>query len=122
TTNIYKYTPYLLLSVYIALIVGGSGFFVSPNTNAIMTLVEPHTRGAAAGILNMLNNTGAMLSIAIVFPLALSKIPFRAIQQVFITGGGMGAFSSAIPPFLSGLHLAFFVSFVFSIISSIVAL
>src|SRR2546425_10217465 len=120
-TTINQFTPYWLLAIYMALMGGGSGFFVSPNTNAIMSSVEPHTRGAAAGILNMLNNTGSMLSIAIVFPLALSQIPFQAIQQVFITGGGMGAFSSAIPPFLSGLHCAFFVSFIFSVIASIVA-
>src|SRR6266700_4082603 len=120
-TTINQFTPYWVLSIYMALMGGGSGLFVSPNTNAIMSSVEPHTRGAAAGILNMLNNTGSMLSIAIVFPLALSQIPFNAIQQVFITGGGMGTFSSAIPPFLSGLHLAFFVSFVLSIIAAIVA-
>jgi len=120
-TTINQFTPYWLLAVYMALMGGGSGFFVSPNTNAIMSSVEPHTRGAAAGILNMLNNTGAMLSIAIVFPLALSKIPFQAIQQVFITGGGLGHFASAIPPFLSGLHLAFLVSFVLSVIAAIVA-
>ncbi len=120
-TTINQFTPYWLLAVYMALMGGGSGFFVSPNTNAIMSSVEPHTRGAAAGILNMLNNTGAMLSIAIVFPLALSKIPFQAIQQVFITGGGMGHFASAIPPFLSGLHLAFLVSFVLSVIAAVVA-
>ena len=120
-TTINQFTPYWLLAVYMALMGGGSGFFVSPNTNAIMSSVEPHTRGAAAGILNMLNNTGAMLSIAIVFPLALSRIPFQAIQQVFITGGGMGHFVSAIPPFLSGLHLAFLVSFVLSVIAAIVA-
>jgi EmrB/QacA subfamily drug resistance transporter len=120
-TTINQFTPYWLLAVYMALMGGGSGFFVSPNTNAIMSSVEPHTRGAAAGILNMLNNTGSMLSIAIVFPLALSKIPFQAIQQVFITGGGMGHFASAIPPFLSGLHLAFLVSFVLSVIAAIVA-
>jgi EmrB/QacA subfamily drug resistance transporter len=120
-TTINQFTPYWLLAVYMALMGGGSGFFVSPNTNAIMSSVEPHTRGAAAGILNMLNNTGAMLSIAIVFPLALSKIPFQAIQQVFITGGGMSHFASAIPPFLSGLHLAFLVSFALSVIAAIVA-
>ncbi len=100
---------------------GGSGFFVSPNTNAIMSSVEPHTRGAASGILSMLNNTGQMLSIAIVFPLALSQIPFGAVQQVFINGGGMGQFASVIPPFLSGLHLAFLVSFVLSLAGMIVA-
>jgi EmrB/QacA subfamily drug resistance transporter len=120
-TTINQFTPYWLLAIYMALMGGGSGFFVSPNTNAIMSSVEPHTRGAAAGILNMLNNTGQMLSIAIVFPLALSKLSFDVIQEVFITGGGMGNFASAIPPFLAGLHLAFYVSFVLTIIAAIVA-
>jgi EmrB/QacA subfamily drug resistance transporter len=120
-TTINQFTPYWLLAVYMALMGGGSGFFVSPNTNAIMSSVEPHTRGAAAGILTMLNNTGQMLSIAIVFPLALSQLPFDVIQQVFIAGGGMGNFASAIPPFLAGLHLAFYVSFALTIIAAIVA-
>ncbi|HLL79192.1 MAG TPA: MFS transporter [Ktedonobacteraceae bacterium] len=120
-TTIDQHVPYWLLAIFMALMGGGSGFFVSPNTNAIMSSVEPHTRGAAAGILNMLNNTGQMLSIAIVFPLALSKLSFGAVQQVFITGGGMGNFASAIPDFLSGLHLAFLVSFFLSVIAAIVA-
>jgi len=47
--------------------------------------------------------------------------PFAAIQQVFITGGGMGSFTSAIPDFLAGLHLAFLVSFILSVIAAIVA-
>ena len=119
--TITQFTPYWLLSIFMALMGGGSGFFVSPNTNAIMSSVEPHTRGAASGILTMLNNTGQMLSIAIVFPLALSQIPFGAIQQVFINGGGLGQFASVIPPFLSGLHLAFLVSFVLSLIGMVVA-
>lgn len=114
-------TPYWLLSAYMALMGGGSGFFVSPNTNAIMSAVEPHTRGAAAGILNMLNNTGQMLSIAIVFPLALSSVPFAAIQQVFIYGGGMSQFPAALAIFLHGLHSAFLVSFALSVIAMIVA-
>ncbi|MFL5693369.1 MAG: MFS transporter [Ktedonobacteraceae bacterium] len=120
-TTINQFTPYWMLALYMALMGGGSGFFVSPNTNAIMSSVEPHTRGAASGILSMLNNTGQMLSIAIVFPLALSSLPFDAIQQVFITGGGMGHFASAIPPFLSGLHVAFFFSFILSVIAAVVA-
>src|SRR5579884_920310 len=120
-TTIQPDTPFRLLALLMALMGGGSGFFVSPNTNAIMSSVEPHTRGAASGILGMLNNTGQMLSIAIVFPIALSHLPLNAIQQVFITGGGMGKFASAIPPFLSGLHLAFYISFVLSIIAAIVA-
>lgn len=120
-TTIDQSTPFWLLTLFMSLMGGGSGFFVSPNTNAIMSSVEPHTRGAAAGILSMLNNTGQMLSIVIVFPLALSHIPFTAIQQIFITGGGMGRFSSAIPFFLTGLHQAFLVSFGLSIIAAVVA-
>ncbi|GAC1566515.1 MAG: MFS transporter [Ktedonobacteraceae bacterium] len=120
-TTIDQNTPYWLLAIFMAIMGCGSGFFVSPNTNAIMSSVEPHTRGAAAGILNMLNNTGQMLSIAIVFPLALSKIPFGAVQQIFITGGGMGSFAFIIPIFLSGLHEAFLISFVLSIIAAVVA-
>ncbi len=120
-TTIDQHTPYWLLAIFMAVMGGGSGFFVSPNTNAIMSSVEPHTRGAAAGVLNMLNNTGQMLSIAIVFPLALSKLPFGAVQQVFITGGGMGSFASIIPVFLSGLHEAFLFSFILSVIAAVVA-
>lgn len=114
-------TPFWLLSIYMALMGGGSGFFASPNTNAIMSSVEPQMRGAAAGILNMLNNTGQMLSIAIVFPLALSKVPQDAMMQVFIYGGGMGKFPQALAIFMSGLHSAFLVSCVLSVIAMIVA-
>ena len=120
-TSIGPSTPYWVLAGYMALMGGGSGFFVSPNTNAIMSSVEPHTRGAAAGILSMLNNTGQMLSIAIVFPLALSAVPMAAMMQVFIYGGGMSHFPTALALFLHGVHLAFYVSFALSVVAMIVA-
>lgn len=114
-------TPFWQLSLFMALMGGGSGFFASPNTSAIMSSVEAHMRGAASGILAMLNNTGQMLSIAIVFPLALSQVPMDAMMKVFIYGGGMSAFPTAQALFLSGLHLAFFVSFAISIVAVLVA-
>ncbi|HLI72198.1 MAG TPA: MFS transporter [Ktedonobacteraceae bacterium] len=114
-------TPFWQLALLMFLMGGGSGFFVSPNTNAIMGSVEPQMRGAASGILAMLNNTGQMLSIAIVFPLALSQVPMGAMMQVFIYGGGMGAFPAAEALFLSGLHEAFLVSFFLSVVAMIVA-
>jgi EmrB/QacA subfamily drug resistance transporter len=114
-------TPYWILAAFMALMGGGSGFFVSPNTNAIMSSVEPQTRGAAAGILAMLNNTGSMLSIAIVFPLALSAVPMAAMMQVFIYGGGMSQFPAALAIFLHGVHQAFLVSFALSVVAMIVA-
>ena len=114
-------TPYWLLAIFMALMGGGSGFFISPNTNAIMSSVEPLKRGSAAGILTMLNNTGQMLSIAIVFPLALSAVPMAAMMQVFIFGGGMSQFPAALAIFLHGVHFAFLVSFAISVIAMIVA-
>src|SRR5437660_302058 len=120
-TTIGPSTPYWILAVYMALMGGGSGFFASPNTNAIMSSVEPHTRGAAAGILSMLNNTGQIFSIAIFFPLALSAVPMAAMMQVFIYGGGMSQFPAALALFLHGLHLAFYVSFGLSVVAMIVA-
>lgn len=114
-------TPYWLLALFMALMGGGSGFFISPNTNAIMSSVTPQMRGAAAGILSMLNNTGSMLSIAIVFPLALSKVPQAAMMQVFIYGGGMSQFPAALALFMSGVHGAFLVSCVLSVVAMIVA-
>lgn len=114
-------TPYWMLAVFMVLMGGGSGLFVSPNTNAIMSSVTPQTRGAAAGILAMLNNTGSMLSIAIVFPLALSQVPMAAMMQVFIYGGGMSQFPAALALFLRGVHQAFLVSFALSVVAMIVA-
>ncbi|WP_376796898.1 MFS transporter [Thermogemmatispora sp.] len=120
-TTITPSTPFWLLSLYMALMGGGSGFFVSPNTNAIMSSVPAHQRGAAAGLLGMLNNTGQMLSIAIVFPLALKGVPMGAVMQVFIYGGGMGQFPSALATFMHGLHAAFLVSFALSLAAMLVA-
>ena len=42
-------------------------------------------------------------------------------NTVFITGGGMGSFTRLIPVFLSGLHLAFLISFILSVIAAVVA-
>ena len=38
----------------------------------------------------MVANTGQMLSIAIAFPLVLSRIPEDVMFKVFLYGGGMG--------------------------------
>ncbi len=42
-------------------------------------------------------------------------------MQVFIFGGGMGAFPAAEALFMSGLHEAFFVSFALSAVAMLVA-
>ncbi len=111
-------TPFWELAVWMALMGGGSGFFNSPNTSAIMTSVRPDQRGMAAGVRMMLAYTGQMLSIAIAFPLVLAKIPPKVMMNIFIYGGGMGNAPAALATFLHGLHLAFIISAVMSVVAA----
>lgn len=114
-------TPFWELAVWMALMGGGSGFFSSPNTSAIMTSVGPEKRGMAAGVRMMLGYSGQMLSIAIAFPLVLAKIPQDVMMKIFIYGGGMAGAPAALADFLHGVHLAFIISAVMSVIAAVVS-
>jgi len=100
-------TPYWILAAFMALMGGGSGLFASPNMNAIMSSVQPGRRGIAAGTNAMLMNTGQMLSIAIAFPLVLSRIPLDTMFHVFLYGGGMSSTPQALLDFEMGMREAF---------------
>ena len=112
-------TPYWRIALYMILMGGGSGLFASPNTNAIMSSVPPEKRGMASGTNVMLMNTGSMLSIAIGFPLVLSRIPVDVMFHVFLYGGGMSGTSLA--DFETGMHEAFLVSFVVTLVAAMVS-
>ncbi len=118
-TTVVNTTPYWLLALYQALMGGGSGLFASPNTNAIMSSVVPEKRGIAAGVNSMLMNTGQMLSIAIIFPLVLSRIPEEVMFQVFLYGGGMEGEPLVI--FESGMHQAFLASFAVTLVAAFIS-
>jgi MFS family permease len=111
-------TPYWQLAAYMALMGGGSGLFTSPNVNALMSTVPPRQRGVASGVNTMVGNTGQMLSIAIAFPLVLSRIPEDVMFKVFLYGGGMGDVPEALHAFEQGLHQAFLVSFVITLVAA----
>ncbi len=116
------HTPFWQLAIWMALMGGGSGFFSSPNTSAIMTSVRPEQRGMAAGVRMMLAYTGQMLSIAIAFPLVLAKIPQDVMMNIFIYGGGMGNEPAALSDFVHGVHLAFLISCVMSLVAAVVSM
>src|SRR5579859_1465405 len=112
-------TPYWVLAIYMALMGGGSGLFTSPNVNALMSTVPPRQRGTASGVNTMVANTGQMLSIAIAFPLVLSRIPEDLMFKVLLYGGGMADVPEALHAFEQGLHQAFLVSFVITLIAAL---
>lgn len=64
---------------------------------------------------------GSALLIALPNILTELQATFFTIMQVFIYGGGMSQFPTALALFLGGLHLAFFVSFGLSVVAMIVA-
>jgi EmrB/QacA subfamily drug resistance transporter len=114
-------TPYWILAAFMALMGGGSGLFASPNMNAIMSSVQPGQRGIAAGTNAMLMNTGQMLSIAIAFPLVLSRIPLDTMFHVFLYGGGMSSTPQALMDFEMGMREAFLVSFAVTLVAALVS-
>jgi MFS family permease len=114
-------TSYWVLAVYMAMMGGGSGLFASPNMNAIMSSVQPGQRGIAAGTNAMLMSTGQMLSIAIAFPLVLSRIPLDVMFHVFLYGGGMAGTPQALADFEMGTHQAFLASFAVTLVAALVS-
>ena len=57
--------------------------FNSPNTAAMMGTVPAHRRGIAAGARTMLQNTGAVLSIAFVLAIVTAAVPKDVLLQIF---------------------------------------
>ena len=92
----------------------GSGMFFSPNTSAIMGCVPADKRGIAAGVNTMMSNAGALLSIALSMAIISSSISLDAMQALFL-GTQVGSNGIAINEFVSGLRMAFTISFAFSL-------
>lgn len=113
-------TSIMELTIWMMIMGFGSGMFFSPNTSAIMGIVPADKRGIAAGVRTMANNAGSVLSIAISMAIISSSISPQAMQALFI-GTQVGAEGIAIGQFVSGLRVAFTISFLFSIIAAVIS-
>lgn len=108
------------LMIWMLIMGFGSGMFFSPNTSAIMGTVPADKRGVAAGLRTMMNNAGSVLSIAISMAIISSSISPDAMQALFI-GTQVGSEGIAIGQFVSGLRLAFTISFAFSLLAAFIS-
>ena len=70
-------------SLWLGLVGIGSGMFNSPNTAAMMGTVPPHRRGIAGGARTMLQNTGAVISIAFVLAIITAAVPKDVLFSIF---------------------------------------
>jgi hypothetical protein len=79
--------------------------FNSPNTAAMMGTVPPYRRGIAAGARTLLQNTGAVLSIAFVMAIITSSIPKSTLFAIF-SGLATGLSPAKLDPFIHNMHVA----------------
>jgi len=86
----------------------GSGMFNSPNTAAMMGAVAAHRRGIAGGTRMMLQNTGAVLSIAFVLAIITAAVPTSVLLAIF-SGLRSGIDDAALAPFIHNMHEALWV-------------
>ncbi|HMI70467.1 MAG TPA: MFS transporter, partial [Solirubrobacteraceae bacterium] len=120
-TSLQADSPYWQSTLWLALVGIGSGMFNSPNTAAMMGTVPPHRRGIAAGARMMLQNTGAVLSIAFVLAIVTSAVPKDVLFKIF-SGLASGLSDAQLQPFISNMHTALWVLAATSLLGAVVSL
>jgi EmrB/QacA subfamily drug resistance transporter len=115
------HTPYWESGLLLFVVGSGSGMFNSPNTAAMMGAVPAHRRGIAAGARTLLQNTGAVLSIAFVLAIVTSAVPKPTLFAVF-SGLTKGLSAQKLAPFIDNMHVALLVLAATSLIGAGVCL
>jgi EmrB/QacA subfamily drug resistance transporter len=120
-TTLQVSSPYWQSALWLAFVGVGSGMFNSPNTAAMMGTVPAQRRGIAAGARTLLQNTGAVLSIAFVLAIVTSAIPKSTLFAVF-SGLAKGLSAQKLAPFIHNMHTALWVLAATSLLGAFVCL
>jgi EmrB/QacA subfamily drug resistance transporter len=120
-TSLQPSSPYWQSSLWLAIVGVGSGMFNSPNTAAMMGTVPAQRRGIAAGTRTMLQNTGAVVSIAFVIAIITSAVPKPVLLKIF-SGLANGLSNAKLEPFIHNMHTALWVLALTSLIGACVSM
>jgi len=120
-TTLEQTSPYWQSTLWLGLVGIGSGMFNSPNTAAMMGTVPANRRGVAAGTRTMLQNTGAVISIAFVLAVVTAAVPKDVLFKIF-SGLASGLSSSQLSPFIQNMHTALWVLAITSLVGAGVSL
>jgi len=120
-TTLQAHSPYWQSGLWLGLLGIGSGMFNSPNTAAMMGAVPDHRRGVAAGARVMLQNTGAVLSIAFVMAIVTAAVPQDVLFKIF-SGVTKGLSTKQLDPFIANMHLALWVLAGVSVVGAVVSM
>jgi EmrB/QacA subfamily drug resistance transporter len=119
-TTLGRDTSYLASGTFLFIVGIGSGMFNSPNTAAMMGVVAPRRRGIAAGARVLVQNTGAVISIAFVIAVVTSSVPKTVLFSVF-SGLANHISNAELNPFIANMHTALWCLAAFSLIGALVA-
>jgi EmrB/QacA subfamily drug resistance transporter len=120
-TTLQVHTPYWQSSLWLLTVGVGSGMFNSPNTAAMMGAVPIHRRGIAAGARTLVQNTGAIISIAFVLAIITSAVPKATLFAVF-SGLTKGLSAGKLEPFIANMHVALWTLAATSLVGALVCL
>ncbi|MGZ4269083.1 MAG: MFS transporter [Solirubrobacteraceae bacterium] len=120
-TTLQPHSPFWQSALWLLIVGIGSGMFNSPNTAAMMGTVPTHRRGIAAGARTMLQNTGAVLSIAFVLAIVTSAVPKDVLFKIF-SGIASGLTDAQLSPFIANMHTALWVLAATSLIGAVVSM
>jgi MFS family permease len=120
-TTLGRHSPYWETVLWLGLVGIGSGMFNSPNTAAMMGTVPANRRGIAAGARTMLQNTGAVLSIAFVLAIVTAAVPKNVLFKIF-SGLASALPSSELDIFIHNMHTALWVLAATSLVGAGVSL
>jgi EmrB/QacA subfamily drug resistance transporter len=107
-TTLQVHSAYWQSGLWLLVVGVGSGMFNSPNTAAMMGVVPAHRRGIAAGARTLLQNTGAVLSIAFVLAIVTAAVPKATLFAIF-SGLAKGLSEQKLAPFIANMHVALWV-------------
>jgi len=119
-TTLGRDTSYVASGVYLLIVGLGSGMFNSPNTAAMMGTVASHRRGIAAGARVLVQNTGAVISIAFVIAVVTSAVPKTVLFKVF-SGLANHISNAQLSPFIANMHTALWCLTAVSLVGAFVA-
>jgi MFS family permease len=119
-TTLGRDTTYWASGSYLFIVGLGSGMFNSPNTAAMMGTVQAHRRGIAAGARVLVQNTGAVISIAFVIAVVTSAVPKSVVFKIF-SGLANHISTARLDPFINNMHTALWCLAAVSIVGAFVA-
>jgi EmrB/QacA subfamily drug resistance transporter len=119
-TTLGRETSYVFPGIFMFIVGVGSGMFNSPNTAAMMGTVAAHRRGIAAGARVLVQNTGAVISIAFVLAVITSAVPKQVLLKVF-SGLASHISNAQLTPFISNMHTALWCLAAVSLLGALIA-